>query len=302
MVCVDWDACTCRLHGGREVVREIVGLWAVSRRGLAFSMLGLVSGTCLALSVTDAGAASVAKLQPIRNNDAFLFAPPRFYGVFDGVSACPESRAYAQTLAKTFGDTLVRRDAIGNFNIQARIALKAATKKANTFKGASTVCVVRVDTERAPPTAYCYNIGDSTAMVLRPSAEDPASLVVANATTAKTHDNGAPYQLAGRTFQSDKVEDGETFAFEVGAGDVVLCFTDGISCNLEPPEIAKIASAASTADEMAKALVERARDACIVSDDTTCVALRIGEGPAVGAEAGFSAEEMPWEKLGLRVF
>ena len=60
----------------------------------------------------------------------------RFYGVFDGVSQCPESRIYAQTLAKETSAALKRSgDAGGSWSDQAQAALQQAAQAADRYSG-----------------------------------------------------------------------------------------------------------------------------------------------------------------------
>ena len=159
--------------------------------------------------------------------------------------------------------------------------------------------MLRLNLDEQPALVHCYQLGDSAAMILRPSEEQRNLLGVAEKTEAKMHANGAPYQLAGGTWKSDAIEDGETSVFQVAPGDVVLCFTDGLSNNVPAEEICQIASAAPNAAEMAKTLVERARRVRRVDDDVTVVALKLGTGPPVAMEP-LLTDEAPWEKLGLR--
>ena len=106
---------------------------------VALGLLGLLGGGC-ALNVIDAGAASIAKNLPFENKDAYFTAPPNFYGVFDGVSSMPQSRVYAQTLAKTSCDTLLqsqRGNPKGEWTAQACSALTAATAAAEPTAGSA---------------------------------------------------------------------------------------------------------------------------------------------------------------------
>ena len=62
----------------------------------------------------------------------------RFYGVFDGVSQCPESRIYAQTLAKETSAALKRSgDAGGSWSDQAQAALQQAALAADRYSGSA---------------------------------------------------------------------------------------------------------------------------------------------------------------------
>jgi len=97
------------------------------------------------------------------------------------------------------------------------------------------------------------------------------------------------------------VDDGESFTFDLLDGDVLLAFTDGLGDNLQQAEIAQIVSSTASADAMAKALVDAARERRRVDDDVTCVALRLGRGGGVSIAPSVT-EESPWEKFGLRPF
>ena len=78
----------------------------------------------------------------------------RFYGVFDGVSQCPESRIYAQTLAKETSAALKRSgDAGGSWSDQAQAALQQAAQAADRYSGASPCRKTRpAMAGPAPPT------------------------------------------------------------------------------------------------------------------------------------------------------
>ena len=103
---------------------------------------------------------------------------------------------------------------------------------------------------------------------------------VADMTDVKMHSNGAPYQLGGKGWQTDRAEDGDSFVLDLAAGDTLLAFSDGLGNNIQLPEIAQIVGecARQPADELAKTLVDRARRARLVDDDVTVVAVRLGSG------------------------
>jgi len=246
------------------------------------------------LTVVDVGTFSAAKRLPFENQDAFFSAPPSLCGVFDGVSQCPQSRAFAQALAKSSCDSLRGREGEGEFAEQVQLALGKATEAAQGFKGATTACVVRFELDQEQPRLSGYAIGDSECMVLR--SKDGGAMSVAEVSPVKFHENGAPYQLAGKGFITDSSEDGVDFAFDLFAGDIVLCYSDGICDNLEPEEIAEIvgASGREPAQAMAREIVRAARAAGWVDDDCTVVAMRMGTGQPVGGEPVF-AETAPWE-------
>ena len=254
-----------------------------------------------ALNVVDVGAFSASKLLPFENKDAFFVSPPYYCGVFDGVSQCPQSRSFAVTLAKTSCAALSGSRPSGEIMEQMQPVLWNALGQAQDYSGCSTACLVRLDLQQEQPQVSCLNLGDSTCMVLRPS-EGAGALTVADVTVPKLHSSGAPYQFGGLKWKTDKTEDAETFCYDVGSGDVVLCYSDGVSNNVKPDEIAAIVNECrgAPAQEMAQRLVETARQRKIVDDDATLVAMRIGEGS--GPTAPMLSDEAPWEKVGLRLF
>ena len=73
-------------------------------------------------------------------------------------------------------------------------------------------------------------------------------------------------------------------SFDVGAGDYILCFSDGVSGNLALNEIARLVSACEgqSAEVVARTIVAAAQNAKIIADDVTAVAVRVGEGGWVG--------------------
>ena len=156
----------------------------------------LLTASCaLKLSAVDAGVASVAKLRPSDNKDAFFTAAPRFYGVFDGVSQCPESRIYAQTLAKETSAALKRSgDAGGSWSDQAQAALLQAAQAADRYSGSSTAIMMRLDLDQPQPQVCTFALGDSSALVLK--YQPDGSYAVGDTSGVMYHDNGAPDQLA----------------------------------------------------------------------------------------------------------
>jgi len=244
----------------------------------------LLTASCaLKLSAVDAGVASVAKLRPSDNKDAFFTAAPRFYGVFDGVSQCPESRIYAQTLAKETSAALKRSgDAGGGWSDQAQAALLQAAQAADRYSGSSTAIMMRLDLDQPQPQVCTFALGDSSALVLK--YQPDGSYAVGDTSGVMYHDNGAPYQLGGGEWKSDDVGDGLVETFDVGAGDYILCFSDGVSGNLALNEIARLVSACEgqSAEVVARTIVAAAQNAKIIADDVTAVAVRVGEGGWVG--------------------
>ena len=115
-----------------------------------------IAARAAALSIAGVGSATASKNLPFENKDAFFTSPPRYYGVFDGVSQCDDSRAYAQTLAKTSMNELASIDqsiAKITFEEAAQGALTKAAKEAFKYSGCSTACLLKLDLESASPTA-----------------------------------------------------------------------------------------------------------------------------------------------------
>ena len=252
--------------------------------------LALNVGAALALNVVDVGAHSIAKNLPFENKDSYLLAPPRFFGVFDGVSQCPQSRAFSQTLAKTLSVALPASND-DDFGSQAQSALSKAVAAASDYSGASTALVVRLSLDQDEPKVQTCCLGDCQCMILR---EVEGALAIADISDVKFHGNGAPYQLAGRGWTSDSPADAVCEEFAVCAGDTLLCFSDGFANNWQSPdEVPRAVSACKgmSAEAMAKQLVEQASRAKIVVDDVTVVAMRLGDGPEVRGEAVTSAAE-----------
>jgi len=253
----------------------------------------------LVVGVGTATASAAKRAGPFDNQDAFFSAPPIYYGIFDGVSQCPDSRAFAQTLAKTAFEELAKTEIDSDsWSEAAQLALSKGAEEAFEYSGCSTACLMRLELDGDTPRAGCYVLGDCGVMVIRQDdeedgeeEEEAAALVVAGCTDAKFHENGAPYQLGGRSWLTDEVDDGEEFEIEISAGDTLIAFTDGLVNNLEQGEIAEIVNECEgqEAEELAKALVERAKDVQTVDDDVTVVAIRLGEGKGSSGAGSFEA-------------
>jgi len=250
-------------------------------------MLNIVASAVAGLNVVDAGAFSVAKLLPIENKDSFFSAPPRYYGVFDGVSQCPQSRPYSRAVAKVSMEALLSSGTDnGDWTMRAQSALGKAASAAQTYSGASTAILLDLDLDREEPRLCWYAVGDCQCMVVRASEEQPGAQTVAYYSDVQFHTNGAPYQLAGEGYVSDAISDGQSGEFALAAGDTVLCFSDGFANNFDLDGVARGVGACSsmTAEELATKLTTEAQKRGIVEDDVTVVALRIGEGKWVGGD------------------
>merc|ERR1719483_1899925 len=142
--------------------------------------------------------------------------------------------------------------------------------------------MMRLDLDQPQPQVCTFALGDSSALVLR--YQPDGSYAVGDTSGVMYHDNGAPYQLGGKEWKSDVVGDGLVESFDVGAGDYILCFSDGVSGNLALNEIARLVSACEgqSAEVVARTIVAAAQNAKIIADDVTAVAVRVGEGGWVG--------------------
>ena len=148
---------------------------------------------------------------------------------------------YAQTLAKETSATLKRVGAEGSWTDQVQSALQQAAQKADRFSGSSTAIILRMDLDQPQPQVCTYALGDSSALVLRRQGD--GAFTVGDSSGVQVHDNGAPFQLGGEGWQSDGVDDGLVETFDVGEGDYVLCFSDGVSGNLALNDIARLVGA-----------------------------------------------------------
>ena len=220
------------------------------------------------------GAVSVSKSLSQMNQDAYFVSLPHFAGVFDGVSSCKESRAYAQALARGAQSYLKNEVVETEWSAQAQVALQRAADSANGFNGAATACLLRLDLEQAQ--ACCYTIGDSGCVVLRPG-DTPGSFAVAGQSAIKLHKSGAPYQLAGGRFISDDVSSGESAVFDIDVGYTVFIFSDGIGDSLDALDFAQIMSASDdkSLEHIANSIVREAQERATKIDDTTVVAVEI---------------------------
>ena len=112
------------------------------------------------------GVCSIAKAWPWANQDA-SFSTNRCFGVFDGVSAAPQSREYAQLLASSTRAQLMQaqRDGFGAepWPGQAQAVLRRAAAAAKGLNGAATSCMIRLDGDKGRLAVYnlrwgiCWN-------------------------------------------------------------------------------------------------------------------------------------------------
>lgn len=259
------------------------------------TLMFLHVGISAALNVIDMGAASIAKKLPMQNQDAFFFSPPTgsgaFVGVFDGVSSGPESRPFAQALAKSSREVLTA-DAKCEWPKAVNNALTAGTKAAKGYNGAATAMLMKVNSGKA----NIYSLGDCITILVRPSVLPwkKDQFEVAQVTTEKIHpENGAPYQFGGKKLMSDAIVDGQDFTFSLKSGDVLLSYSDGVADNIASEGVAELVrlNYGESAEEIARTLVEAARMRNAVDDDATAVVVKCGDGAWEGG--ALEATETP---------
>ena len=174
---------------------------------------------------------------PWANEDACFTAAP-FAAVFDGVSSAARSRDYATVLAQSSRSFLLKSaDTTGEigWGSQAQQTLRCACTAGARIDGASTACLLRFDLERC--VVACYNLGDCGFLLLEPGGPVPR---VIGRSSPKIHADGTPFQLAGACGISDAVTSGALTSHALAAGQLALCFSDGLSGNLSPAEVADI--------------------------------------------------------------
>ena len=224
------------------------------------------------------GVCSIAKAWPWANQDA-SFSTNRCFGVFDGVSAAPQSREYAQLLASSTRAQLMQaqRDGFGEepWPGQAQAVLRRAAAAAKGLNGAATSCMIRLDGDKG--RLAVYNLGDSGFLLFSPSAD---GFRVCARSSPRTHSDGTPYQLAGgASLLTDSPNSGVGATHTMAPGMVALLHTDGLLDNLDVDEIVEIVSRRRNAGAaaLARALAEQARAAKRVADDITVLAITIEE-------------------------
>ena len=238
-----------------------------------------------ALSVTF-GAHTIARGLPWANQDAHCLAPPFHAACFDGVSSAPRSRPYAAALAK-HSRTQLMQNGDGAWSVSAQQALRQAERAAAGIAGASTACLIRVDLERK--ILGCYHLGDGGLLLL--SRRRDGTMAISGRSVGRTHTDGSPFQLGGGGCLSDRVSDGLCSSYPLSPGQIALCYTDGLSQNLEVDEIVSLVGAASEAEPaaaIARRLAAAGRRRGTVDDDVTVVVARLRGGFAP------STSRVPW--------
>lgn len=246
---------------------------AVLQLVVVFARLVSAAATALQLELGSSSLAKPGRL-PWANEDASFTARP-FAAVFDGVSAAPRSRAFAATLATATRDVLVAEGPDGSWSAQAQYALRRAASAAASINGAATACLVRFDLARGQ--VDCFNLGDSGFLLLGPTTSTATGLRVLGRSVARVHRDGAPFQLAGGAGVSDSVTSGLVSTHQLAAGQIALCFTDGLSRNLPTDEIARLVerSARLPPARMASLLAREAMARDRARDDVTVIVARL---------------------------
>ena len=219
------------------------------------------------------------------NEDATFAAHP-FYGVFDGVSSARDSRAYARQLASSSRAALLAaRDE--PWPSAARSALTSAIDEAARIAGASTACLIKVDTENQ--LLFSYNLGDSGFLLFAPpgsSSDSTAAARISARSPPMLHAGGAPYQLAGPGYWSDKPSDGRAATHPLVPGCVAVLHSDGLLDNLSTQEVGEIIASKQPGDVdgIARTLATRASERKVRPDDVSVTAVSFASG---GSSKGY---------------
>ncbi len=214
---------------------------------------------------------------PWSNQDAH-FCGRGVYGVFDGVSTAARSREYAAKLAATCAGALGRGAEDEPWPGCAADALKRAQREASAIDGASTACLLKIDTERG--IACGFNLGDSGFLLFETDAAadgDGGRARLRASSAARVHGDGAPYQLGGGSCISDAVSSGVPSSHPIGAGTVALLHTDALTDNLDDDEICEIVGSAARrpAAEIAKSAASAAHRKGASRDDVTVICVKV---------------------------
>lgn len=226
-----------------------------------------------------ASACSVAKPGkfPWQNQDA-QFVSSTCFGVFDGVSSAPASRAYAEKLASTCKVELAKaKDE--PWPAAPKQALARAMKAAKAIRGASTASLLQVDIDRQ--TISSYNLGDSGFLLFAPPDTSGNQRLCAKS-SPMLHGGGSPFQLGGggEEMFSDSPSDGRAATHPFSSGCVAILHSDGLLDNLSTEEVADIIASKQARDMagIARALAFAANARKRRPDDVTVIAIA-----AVGA-------------------
>lgn len=198
---------------------------------------------CSAAVRIDVGVASLPDPSKKKGEDAHLVSQQRqvtIAGVFDGVGGWAQygvdPSRYSNQLANLVELELTGQvESTGSFSL--RDALRVAAKN-NREIGSCTACVTAVDWgPEEEATVTTLNLGDSGAILLRPSPDADVYSLVARS-QVQQHAFNTPYQLG--TQSADSADDAELATFTGRAGDVVVLATDGLFDNMSVGEITDV--------------------------------------------------------------
>lgn len=216
----------------------------------------------------------------------------RYVGVFDGVSALPASRDYARRVSDSVQRSLAREDDDdAAWKGQAARVLQAAVREASTVNGATTACLLRLDTERAQLSTYV--LGDAGFLVFRPPADGQTQRVLDARASPQRHRDGSPFQLIGGANSrfSDLPSAGMASTHPLSPGTVVVLHTDGLLDNMPLDEVCAVVERDGPrgADTLAKTLAYTARSRRVRPDDVTVVVVTVASSGQKSVRGGSRA-------------
>jgi len=178
----------------------------------------------------------------IENSDAGLFL-----AVFDGIGGLHSENIdpadYSHYLAQTCGDFF---KTYGQSNLRTLLQKSYEHHAPTGMKGATTVVLAKVHNNNLE----VLNLGDSGAMVFRPSGEGFTKVL---RTKEQDHRFNAPFNLSTFAGESGHFADGpgdaDEYQVKLAPGDVVVLMTDGITDNLFTEQIGGILDSADVNSE-----------------------------------------------------
>jgi protein phosphatase len=234
----------------------------------------------------DIAAATDAGRTRRRNEDAYALEPP-LYVVADGMGGAQAGELASRLAVAAF------REFHEADELEPEARLEATVREANRriYERAqgdtsvagmgTTITAALVEGSRV----VVGHVGDSRAYLLRSGAleqltEDHslvADLVRSGQLTSEEAETHPQRSVITRALGTDAEVDVDTFAIDVGPGDVLLLCSDGLTTMLSDEEITGIVLESDELDAAAKALV-RAANRRGGEDNITVVLVRIGDG------------------------
>lgn len=155
-------------------------------------------------------------------------------GVSDGVGGWADMGINAGEYSRQLmlmSDEFAQQEEAGNPNPK-RVLFKAV--QGTTAKGSATVCICSLsNSDENGASLRGANLGDSGFIVVRDTK-------VVFRSPVQQHSFNFPFQVSSIPKYSDNPMAAETFDVKVVPGDTVVLFTDGLSDNLFPEEIASV--------------------------------------------------------------